>query len=125
MTAAQLRQNIVLDAVIHNDNTTITDIAINSIQAYQYGNAMFDYIRKLGPINDGNGYSSGGANLSVAKAAGTTTLPWINRNIDAQNPTESINGVISPLTGADWSAFYQDGSGGFNIEIEKTAVDPD
>lgn len=125
LSSAKVRQNIAISTAVHNDFSTITNISGSGVVAYQYGNALFEYIRKLGPINDGNAYSSGGANLSVNKASGTTTLPWINQGVDPQNPTETTNISITPLTGNDWSAFYQDGSGSFTLEPSKSAINPD
>jgi len=126
LSSQQIKQNIVLDAVVHNDLTTITNVATNSVQAYQGVSALFDYVRKLGPINEGNTFNSSiSGDLTIQKTVGSTTLPWINRDVDPQNPAEATNPSQNPVIAGDWTAFYQDGVGGFTPIINKTTVDPD
>lgn len=125
LTPQQRRQNVVIDAVVHADLATVTDIGVSGILAYQSSNAVNDYIRAIGAINSGNGYSANATNLTVAKAAGTTTFPWINKNNDAQNPSILTNGVQAPLNSAISNSIYRDGVGGFTIVPTFTAIDPD
>jgi hypothetical protein len=117
------RQNVILDTATHPNMTIVENIANTGILAYQASNALLDYVAALGPINTGNGYSANGATLSVQKAAGTTTLPYLNRVVDPQNPAVQTNGVQAPIS--PWSQSYQDGVGGFTTVTGITAVDPD
>lgn len=122
-TPQQKRQVIILDAAVHSPGF-ITNIATNSIQSYEGINALLDYVTKLGPINDGNGYSEA-TGLAIQKAAGTTTLPWINRGVDPQDPTTNNNAVQNPLITGLWSTSFRDGSNGHTFVPSTTAINPD
>ncbi len=119
------RKNIVLDTPVHNNGTSIANIADNSIQAYQALNAFYDYIKKLGPINQGNQIVEASTDLTVKKDSGTTSLPWINRGADPQNPNEKTNAAQDPLTTILTSYTHRDGVGGFTSLTSITAIDPD
>lgn len=117
------RQNVVLDIAIHPDRATVTDIGATGNPAYQTSNALLDYIRKLGPINTGNGISAASTDLTIEKAAGTTTFPFINKNVDAQNPVEQTNPLESPVVNFDRS--FRDGVGGYNPTLAVSVLDPE
>jgi len=123
ITPQQRRQNIVLDSLVHPDNATISLISPLGVQSFQPANAIVDYIVTLGPINTGNGMSANGTDLAVQKAAGTTTLPWINRGVDPQNPSKKTNASQAPLSA--WLYQHQDGVGGFTTLTGISAVDPE
>ena len=123
-TTPQLRrQNIILDAVVHSDNLTITSLSVSGVPAQQSASALLDYVRRLGPLNSGNAVSAASTNLTIQKAAGSTTLPFINKNNDNQNPTEEASAAENPIS--SWSAFYRDGSGGITVLPAETEIDPD
>lgn len=122
LTPQEKRQNIGLDAAVHPDFATVTSIASNAIYSYQSQNAILDYIGQIGAINQGNRMDAGGANLTVQKSAGTTSLPWINHSNDLQNPSILTNGTQNPLS--PWLAAFRDGVGGFTFQVGLTATDP-
>lgn len=121
ITEAQKRVRIVLEAPVHG-GTTISNISANSIQAYQGLNAIIDYITKLGPINVDNRVSAAASDLTIQKAAGTTSLPWINRGVDPQSPTTKINAAEPSMS---FTESYADGIGGFTFVQSQTNIDPD
>lgn len=120
-TPSQTRQNVVIDTLVHADLTTITVLSVNSIQAYQGINAVIDYVKALGAINTGNRIVANSNDLTIKKEAGTTALPWLNRNVDDQNPTVVTNAAQSPVS--PFLRSYQDGVGGFTLVTGATAVD--
>jgi len=122
-TEQERRQNVLIDAAVHGNFTTVTSIATNSIQAYQAVEAILDYINVLGAVNVGNRIIANAANLLIDKTAGTTTLPFINRDTDPQNPataTDPLQSNINPFTYS-----HQDGGGDFDFIQSQTAIDPD
>lgn len=122
-TPQEQRAKIYLQTAVHVGGTQVESISGSSMQAYQVINALFDYVSALGPVNTGNAIGANGANLTIDKASGTTTLPFINRVNDPQSPSELVNAAASPV--ASFNRHYQDGVGGFTITTGHTAVDPD
>lgn len=122
LTRSEKRKWVALDAVTHPNLANLQGISRNAVLAYQGINAILDYIFQIGPINTGNRMSAGGTNLAVQKSAGTTSLPFINHNNDAQNPAVLTNGTQNPLS--PWVSSYRDGAGGFTIDAGLTATDP-
>lgn len=120
LTRPQFRQNIVLQALVHPDNTTITSLSDNAVQAYEPIEAVLDYIDSLGPNNSGNRISANGANLTVDRSSGLTTLPFINRLNDPQSPAAKVN---ASDTAASFFYSYRDGSG--YAAVSATEVDLD
>lgn len=125
LTAQQRRKYIVLNSLIHVNLTTINSISISGIPSFQAIDAFDDYIRAIGSINSGNGYSAASTDLTIQKAAGTTTFPYINKDVEAQNPAVQVNAVQDPLTVSDTNESYRDGVGGFTIVPSFTVIDPD
>ena len=119
LTPQQRRENIRIQSVAHTDFLTITDINSDSQPAYDVGAAMYDYVTALGAVNDGNKFIAASTNLTVAKESGTTSLPYINRANDSQNPTNATNASISPVS---FTASFQDGVGGFSFEAPTTVL---
>lgn len=122
LTPQQYRQNIGLQTVVHNDFSTITTIAAQSVQAYEVTEAILDYIRAVGVVNTGNVYAADATNLVIQKSSGTTTLPFINRHNDPQNSAILNNAAAAPV--ASFTYFYQDGLGDFTAVVSQTSIDP-
>ncbi len=120
----QLRRSLItLQVLQHLNNTIIDAVTVNSIPAYEVTRSILDYIEVLGAINKGNGYTFNGANRQVDKVPGVTTLPFVNRGIDLQDPTNKTDGqqvAISTLI-RNW----QDGSGGVTVLSGQSFLDPD
>jgi len=121
-TPQDRRTIISLQSLIHLSGVQIDSVSDNVTPAYQKIEAVLDWILEAGPINGGNRYSANGVNLSVDKTSGTTTLPFINQNIDPQSPTTEINGA---LTAASLVRVFRDGVGGFTQVPFQSFVDPD
>jgi len=121
-TANDRRARIYLDTATHPDLATVTTIATTRLLAYQGIEALLDYVIKLGAINEGNRVSENSTDLTLEKSAGETTLPFINADTDAQNPTQKINASLDPMT---WITQFQDGVGGFVTTPGVTVTDPD
>ncbi len=121
-TPEERRSLIGLQGVVHTDLTTITSIGSSSKPAYEITEALLDYIVNLGPLNDGNQFFENGANLSLDKTTGQTTFPFINRDVNTQNPTEKTN---IGITLGSFTRFYRNGSGGFTIVANQTVIDPE
>jgi hypothetical protein len=119
---SDFRVHIGLQSLIHSDGLQIDSVAGSSVPAYQVPDAILDYIDVLGPINSLNDYFANGVNLTVDKTVGTTTLPFINRNNDTENPTIKTNDAQSPVP--DFTYYYQDGIGGFTPAPGQTDIDP-
>jgi len=117
------RNNVILDAAVHANGVDITDIAINSIQAFQPTEALVDVQLKKGITNEGNSIVSGGANLTVQKLVGASTLPFVGTRANPQNPATIPDLSQQPLT--RWTASRRNGSGGFVFTDIVTTVDPD
>lgn len=122
VTPTLKRQKIILDAASHPNFSTVAEIAISSQQSYQATNACLDYISKNGPLNTGNTIAPASTDLTIQKASGETTFPFINRQIDAQDPTSLANPSIPLVT---FVGSYQDGSGGFVTVLGQTDIDPE
>jgi len=116
------RLKIYLQTAIHTSGTQIDSISNSSEQAYQVVEALRDYVIALGSVNTGNQYTANGANLNINKSSGTTTLPFINRNVDPQNPSALPNAQESALS---FTYTYQDGSSSWLFVPSTTAIDPD
>lgn len=120
-TPQNRRQMIQLETVVHI-GSTVSSVGTSSKPAYEIAEANLDYILDQGVRNSGNRVLENGANLQLDKTAGTSMLPFINRNNDPQNPTKKTN--ISQ-TGFTWTKSYQDGSGDFTFSEGHTTVEPD
>ncbi|MFB3078454.1 MAG: hypothetical protein ACE1Y4_10655, partial [Lysobacterales bacterium] len=112
-TANQRRELITLQILGHQ-STTIDTVSGGSQPAYEIAQAAIDYITALGPVNKGNLYSAASTNLTVVKSAGVTTLPFINRSNDTQNPSDKVNALTNP-TPIIYS--QRDGVGGFDFNL--------
>ena len=121
-TPQQRRQRINLQAIVHVDFSTITSLSTSSFPAYEQISAALDYISALGAINIGNGYTFAGANLQFDKAAGTTTLPFLNRSNDLQSPTVKVDVAQDPV--AAFVESHRDGASGYTLLVGVTAIDP-
>ena len=121
-TPQQRRQNIVLDTIVHVNNTAINAISISSISGYEAVEAVLDYILALGPVNSGNQVIANGANLNIDKTSGETVLPFINRQVDGQDTATRDNPADTVLS---FILSYQDGVGGFVTVPANTVLDPD
>jgi hypothetical protein len=121
-TPQNRRQEIRLQGFTHVDGATITAIGLGQKPAYEVSEAVLDYVIKLGAINEGNQIQENGANLSVDKTTGTTTVPFINKLNDPQNPTELTN--VAQIASVH-STFYQDGVGGFTQTAGITDINPE
>lgn len=121
-TPAENRSEIRLQSAVHTSGVNITSITSGNRPAYEVVASILDYISDLGPVNQGNDYSANGANLQLDKSAGQTTLPFINRIADPQNPTRKTN-VLQNIVST--TRTYRDGSGGFVFLPGNTEVDPD
>lgn len=125
-TAEQRRELACLQAVVHLDNLTITLISDSSQPAYDLPQALLDYVIVNGPLNIGNQFSAASTDLTLAKAAGSTTLPFINRSMDTQDPTTRANAAVAAYTvGNPFNYSHQDGVGGFTIVLGNDEIDPD
>jgi len=121
-TGEDRRTLIICQSITHTGGTQIETVGKSSVPSYQKIEAVLDYISKLGPITVGNTYSANvGADLTIDKASGDTTSPFINRSNDTQNPTILVNGQ---LLATSLLRVFQDGIGGFNF-AEFAAVDPE
>ncbi len=116
------RTLIRLQKVISVDLTNITSISKNQNIAFQGLQAVLDYIAILGPINEGNRAIPFGTDLRIAKTVGRTTLPFNNAATDPQDPSSAIDPAIAEINPVIYS--YRDGSGGFVIDVSRTALDP-
>lgn len=117
------RQHIQLGLLVHTDLTEIESTS-QAIPAYEASKAVLDWIAAVGAINAGNQYSANVAgNLTIDKAVGVTTLPFINRNINAQNPTMMDNAALAPVPSLNGG--FRDGAGGHNASLPATTIDPD
>lgn len=121
-SATQRRSRIQLQTALHLDGVNITSISSTSQPAYDIAQSLLDYVLIAGALNTGNIFSAGGANLTLARAVGSTTQPFINRETDSQSPTTRTNVADAGVT---FNRSYQDGSGGFTLEIAETDVEPD
>ena len=105
------RINILLQSVVHTNSLNITSITCSNNPAYESIYAVLDYISAAGAVNVGNQYTANGANLNINKSQGTTTLPFINRCNDEQNPTTKTNLLQTPV--ANITETFRDGEGGY------------
>jgi len=121
-TPNERRTRIYLQSATHTSGTKIDSITGSSVPAYDKIEAILDYVRNTGTVNSGNNYSAFAADLQLDKAAGTTTLPFINRSADPMSPAVQTNAANSPL--ANFTVAYQNGSGGTTFDAA-TLVDPD
>ena len=120
-TAQERRQTIVIQEVSHPTMASVSNITTSQNLAYQTNEAVMDWIRTVGAVNTGNGYKFSGANLFIDKDAGTTVLPWINADVDLQNPATKTN---AGQTQAFILRSYSDGAGGYTFAPD-TVIDPD
>ena len=126
LTPQQNRIMVPLQTIIHASLTQLDGVGSGNRPAYQQTEAILDYIASIGPSNNGNAITaSAGANLAIQKAAGTTTLPFINRIVDPQNPATRTNTALTPVT--SMITTYQDSTapGGFAINVAQTVLDPE
>lgn len=118
------RSRIMLQSLIHAGGVIIESVGNSSRPAYEVTAGILDYITEAGAITKGNQvFANVAGNLSTDKTSGTTTLPFINRVNDLQNPTTLSNGDISPQT--NLVRVYRDGIGGFVSTPGFTNVDPE
>ena len=90
------RTNAILQDVTHIDFATVTSIATSHQPANGVSMAFLDYIKLLGSINTGNQYTAAATDLTIAKAAGTTNLPFLNGAFSLTNPNEQVNAAADP-----------------------------
>lgn len=121
-TPAAGKIRIQFQVLIHTSHTQIDRVTEGNRPAYQVTEALLDYVAQLGPINSGNFVEANAADLVVKRESGTTTLPFINRQTDHQDPTNKVNPVEAPV--AAFIQSYQDGVGGFT-SVPVGVVDPD
>lgn len=120
-TEASLKLAIFLPTVLHTNGTTITDIARSGFPAYNVAPELLTYVRALGPVNNGNKISANGTNLAMNRSAGDLTLPFINFSNDINNPSKI---VTTEDLGYTFNYIYQNGAGGFTLDVDKSFADP-
>jgi len=123
MTPQERRSYITLQAIVHINSTVIDTVTANNNPAYEVSRSILDYIEVLGAINNGNGYTSNGVNLNVDKVAGVTTLPFVNRGIDPQDPTNHTDAAQTAISTLIFN--YQDGAGDVTVVPSQSALDPE
>lgn len=83
----QLRDLVVVGAVVHSNFTTINTINNISSPSNDVGNSVADLFNFLGAKNqEGNVYSANGANLQLNKSAGVMFKYGANFHVDLKNP---------------------------------------
>lgn len=120
-TNQQKKVRIDLQSVIHRDGVVIDEVAANSVPAYQKEDAILDYIKELGELSTDNDFTANGVNLQIDKSAGTTSLPFINRGNDLQDPSTVTNAAQVPVTAIERT--HLDGVGGFVLIPGQTVID--
>jgi len=116
------RTKIQLQTLVHDTGVQIDAVSRSSKPAYDVTDALLDYILKLGPINTGNDYTANGTNLKIDRAAGDSTLPFINRANNTQSPTTLVTPTELAVT---FNTIFRDGAGDFIITPSITDIDPD
>lgn len=121
-TQDQVRDLIIIGAVVHPTHTAITSTYQRSNTVYGGEPNTVDLIRMLGNITYRNTYSPNGANLKLDKSLGQTYRVGVNYGVSRKRPNVSDDtaGTAVPLAYA-----YRDGAGGFSYPTPGTDVDPD
>jgi len=117
-----LRDKILLGALVHTNRTTITSADSNTnVIGYNVPNTMSDISMALGPINSGNSLSANAVNtLRINKTAGEFTQTGINWKTNKKNP----NIITAPVSiGAPFLATWRNGTGGWTTAV-KTDIIP-
>ncbi len=84
---AQIRDLVVVGAVVHSNFTTINVINNISSPSNDVGNSVADLFNFLGARNqEGNVYSANGANLQLNKSAGVILKYGANFHVNSKNP---------------------------------------
>lgn len=121
LSSAQQKTEIHIQGLSHIDNVSIDSIGGDSTPAYQSMAAVLDYIRFTGAATKGNKFTFAGVNLDLKKTSGQSSLPFINRDNDPQNPSVQDDAELDPVASMLYS--YDAGGGSFPISLE-TAIDP-
>lgn len=123
ITSSELREEIIVGALVHIENTDIESTYACGISALKGSNNALDILCKLGAVNlEGNTYTPNGTNLSLDKSAGTTYRLGTNRLTDEKDPNITQD---SQTTLCNLVRTYRDGSGGFSFANTFTEIDPD
>lgn len=117
------RSELELTSIVHSNNVVIDSVTDDSVPAYEALQSVLDFIEVLGVLNRGNSYLANGANLQVDKIPGVSTLPFINRGIDPQNPTNKTDAAQIAISNLVFN--WQDGAGGVVTLPGQSAIDPD
>ncbi len=121
-TPQQRRIAAPLQGVQHQ-GPTIEFVSTDRTPAFDVIQALIDYVFGLGPINAGNLYEAAASNLTLAKTSGTTTIPFLNQTVDAQDPTRKSNPVVPSAALVPYE--FRDFPTGFQFDLTQTTVDPD
>jgi len=120
-TPQQYRSMVTLQRAVHV-GPVMTGFTTSTVPAYDTPKALLDFIRVLGPINTGNQVSAAATDLTISKASGTTTMPFVNQRNDRNSPSIRVNVAVASYAGFPYS--YRDGVGGY-IQALATVIDPD
>ena len=117
----ELRRTVIAIATItHVQGTIIKDITDSGACSYNWIHSMMDYFNALGGVVVGSGIQTINPNLTFAQAAGTFTLPFINRS-NTLSPSK-INNPFEAVKTINYS--YRDGVSGYLTGAPTTNVDP-
>ena len=121
--SAQARRNTIrLALVSHAGLTAVTSISRQQAPAWQTLDSLIDYVQAAGNINTGNTASAASNNLTIAKAAGTTTGLFLNYGNNPHAPSTVTNAAASPVS---FVTSRRNGSGGFVYSALTTTISPD
>ena len=112
------RTDALIQDVTHADFATITGISTSNHQAVNVSQALLDYVKAMGAVNIGNQYTAAtAANLTIAKSAGSTNLPFLNGAFSTTDPNEQDNPGATTVT---FLRSFRDSTapGGFNVTVQ-------
>ncbi len=112
------RTNACIQAVVHVDNANITSIPTEQQPAANVSQALVDYAKKLGSVNEGNQYTAAASDLTISKSAGSTHLPFLNGAFSITNPNEQPNPAQDPVPFFLQSYIDSTQAGGFNLTFQ-------
>lgn len=120
-TPTQRKTLARLQAVLHSA-TEVTGFSTDRGLASQATATLIDYVNKIGVINENNRFFEAATDLTVAKNAGTTTLPFVNSTIDTQDAATKVNASVASY--ANVPTIFRDGVGGFISDGTPTGIQP-
>jgi len=121
--SAQARRNLLqLGIVSHSSLVAVTSVTRYQVPAWQTLDALIDYSKALGSVNSGNTAYAASTNLTVAKAAGTTTGLFLNYGNNPHSPNIVTNAAANPV---NLVTSRRNGSGGFTYSALTTTISPD